>query len=185
MTFAGALLLVIALGPKHALTPQERVWLASVDHTITKQERKDYEALSDAERRTFQETFWRSRDPNPETPQNEALEEYVTRLRFVEQYFQENEVPGVFTERGRLYMRFGAPAYRKIADMPAQPFGSVTGSRRDWATGEVPVEIWVYDKPPASKPGKYRVITFVDENKINRYGLLNDELKPLQHGRPQ
>src|SRR4029450_13216951 len=97
MTFAGALLLVIALGPKHALTPQERVWLASVDHTITKQERKDYEALSDAERRTFQETFWRSRDPNPETPQNEALEEYVTRLRFVEQYFQQKQIPGVLT----------------------------------------------------------------------------------------
>ena len=29
-------------------------------------------------------------------------------------------MPGVFTERGRMYMRFGKPAYRKIADMPAQ-----------------------------------------------------------------
>jgi hypothetical protein len=56
----------------------------------------------------------------------------------------------------------------------------MAGSRRSWATGDVPVEIWVYDKPPASKPGKYRVVTFVDENKTNRYGLLNDELKPLQ-----
>ena len=185
MTLAGALLLAIALGPDHALTHQDRAWLASVDHAITKQERRQYEALGDAERRTFQDAFWRSRDPNPDTPQNEALEEYVTRLHFVERYFQENEVPGVFTERGRMYMRFGAPAYRKIADMPAQAGGSVTGSRRDWATGDVPVEIWVYDRPPASKPGKYRVITFVDENKTNRYGLLNDELKPLQRGRPQ
>ena len=49
----------------------------------------------------------------------------------------------------------------------------------------MPVEIWVYDRPPASKPGKYRVITFVDENKTNRFGLLNDEFKPLQRGRPQ
>lgn len=185
MTHAGVLVLVLATGPQHALTQQERLWLASVDHVITKEERKQYEALDDAERRTFQEDFWRARDPVPDTPQNEAFQEYLDRLHFVEKYFQENEVPGVFTERGRMYMRFGKPAYRKIADMPAQDGGSVTGSRRAWADGDVPVEIWVYDKPPASKPGKYRVITFVDENQTNRFGILNDELKPLQHGRPQ
>ena len=64
-------------GPWPRLTPQDRAWLASVDHAITKQERKQYEALSEAERRSFQDAFWRSRDPNPETPQNEALEEYM------------------------------------------------------------------------------------------------------------
>jgi GWxTD domain-containing protein len=185
MTGTCGLVLVLALGPRIALTSQDRLWLASVDHAITKEERKEYEGLGDAERRSFQEAFWRSRDPNPDTPQNEALQEYVDRLRFVEQYFQENEVPGVFTERGRMYMKFGKPAYRKIADMPAQAGGSMSASRRSWADGSVPVEIWVYDRPPASKPGKYRVITFVDENKTNRFGLLNDELKPLQHGRPQ
>jgi GWxTD domain-containing protein len=184
MNFAGALLLLlVASGPEHGLTPQDRLWLASVDHTITKEERKQFTALDDAGRRAFQESFWKTRDPDPATPENEALQEHVTRLRFVEHYFQENEVPGVFTERGRLYMRFGAPSYRKIADMPAQAGGSMSGSRRAWADGDVPVEIWVYDKPPASKPGKYRVVTFVDENKTNRYGLLNDELKPLQNRR--
>jgi GWxTD domain-containing protein len=182
---AGALMLVLAMGPRHALTPQDRLWLASVDHVITKAEREQYEALDEAERPKFQDAFWRSRDPKPSTPQNEALEEYLARLHFVEQYFRENEVPGVFTERGRFYMRFGKPAFRKIADMPAQPGGSMSGSRRAWAGGDVPVEIWVYDKPPASKPGKYRVITFVDENKTNRFGILNDESKPLQPGRPQ
>ncbi len=182
MTFAGALVIAVALGQKHDLTPQDRLWLASVDHAITKEERKQYSSLDVPERRSFQESFWKSRDPNSATPENEALQEHITRLRFVEKYFQENEVPGVFTERGTLYMRFGAPAYRKIAEMPAQAGGSMSGSRRAWANGDVPVEIWVYDKPPASKPGKYRVVTFVDENKTNRYGVLNDELRPLQHG---
>jgi len=178
-------MLILALGPRLALTPQDRLWLASVDHVITKAERVEYEALDDTERRGFQDAFWRARDPDPNTPQNEALLEYVERLHFVEHYFQENEVPGVLTERGRMYMRFGKPAYRKIADMPAKAGGSMSGSRRAWADGDVPVEIWVYDRPPASKPGKYRVITFVDENKTNRFGLLNDELRPLQRGRPQ
>jgi GWxTD domain-containing protein len=185
MPLLGALVLAVALSPEPRLTPQDRVWLASVDHTITKDERKQYAALGEAERRTFRDAFWKTRDPDPATPENEALQEHITRLRFVEKYFQENEVPGVFTERGTLYMRFGAPAYRKIAEMPAQPGGSMSGSRRAWANGDVPVEIWVYDKPPASKPGKYRVVTFVDENKTNRYGVLNDELKPLQHGSRQ
>ena len=180
-----AVLVLVAMAASPPLTPQDRLWLASVDHTITKDERKRYESLDDAERRAFQEAFWRSRDPRPDTPQNEALEEYLDRLQFVGHYFQENEVPGVFTERGRMYMRFGKPAYRKIADMPARAGGSMSGSRRAWADGDVPVEIWVYDRQPASKPGKYRVITFVDENKTNRFGLLNDELKPLQRGRPQ
>jgi GWxTD domain-containing protein len=103
MTHAGALMLVLALGPRHALTPQDRLWLASVDHVITKAEREEYEAFDDAERRSFQDAFWRARDPDPDTPQNEALQEYVERLHFVEHYFQENEVPGVFTERGRMY----------------------------------------------------------------------------------
>ncbi len=183
LTFAGAMVLLLGLGSGPSLTPEDRVWLASVDHTITKEERKRYDALDEAERRRFQDAFWKTRDPDPATPQNEALENYVVRLRFVQQYFQENEVPGVFTERGRMYMRFGAPTYRKNADMPATAGGSVSASRRAWASGDVPVEIWVYDKPPASKPGKYRVITFVDENKTNRYGILNDELKPLQRSR--
>jgi len=185
MAFIAVLVLVAMGAGSPPLTPQDRLWLASVDFTITKDERKTYESLDEVERRGFQEAFWRSRDPRPDTPQNEALEEYVDRLQFVERYFQENEVPGVFTERGRMYMRFGKPAYRKIADMPARAGGSMSGSRRAWADGDVPVEIWVYDSPPASKPGKYRVITFVDENKTNRYGLLNDELKPLQAGRKQ
>lgn len=185
MTFTGALVLVAAVGSGHKLTPQDKLWLASVDHTITKQERTQYEALDEVERHSFQDAFWRPRDPDPGTPQNEALHEYIARLRFVERYFQENEVPGVFTERGRLYMRFGAPAYRKIADMPARGGGSMTASGRSRAGTDVPVEIWVYDKPPASKPGKYRIVTFVDENKTNRYGLLNDELRPLQPGAPQ
>ena len=180
LTVAGAVVLFVALGAEHSLSPEDRLWLASVDYTITKEERKRYEALGETERRSFQDAFWKTRDPDPATPQNEALETYLVRLRFVQQYFQENEVPGVFTERGRMYMRFGPPTYRKNADMPATAGGSVSGSRRAWATGDVPVEIWVYDKPPASKAGKYRVITFVDENKTNRYGLLNDELKPLQ-----
>jgi len=102
LTFAGAMVLLLALGSEPSLTPEDRVWLASVDHTITKEERKRYDALDEAERRRFQDAFWKTRDPDPATPQNEALENYVVRLRFVQQYFQENEVPGVFTERGRM-----------------------------------------------------------------------------------
>src|SRR6476660_260120 len=66
MTHAGALMLILALGPRHALTPQDRLWLASVDHVITKAERVEYEALDDTERRGFQDAFWRASRPRSE-----------------------------------------------------------------------------------------------------------------------
>jgi hypothetical protein len=64
MTLAGALVLVAALGPEQSLTPQDRLWLASVDHQITKRERKEYAVLSEAERRTFRDSFWPFVDEN-------------------------------------------------------------------------------------------------------------------------
>lgn len=181
MTVLAALLLLTALGATDKLTDIDRRWLASVDHLITKAERQEFERLDEAARHGFEEAFWRSRDPNQATPENEAHEEYVRRLRYVEQHLQENEVPGVFTERGRIYLKYGPPQFRKSGEMAAGAGGSVTGSRRQWATGSVPIDIWIYDRPPAAGRGKYRIVTFVDENRTNRFGLLNDEQRPLQH----
>ena len=179
MWFA-TILVVLASASADKLTSADRLWLASVDHLITKAERQQYESFDADGRRRFEENFWVSRDPDPSTPQNEAHEEHLKRLHFVEQHLQENEVPGVLTERGRVYLKFGAPQYRKMGNLPATANGSISASRRDWAGGDVPVEIWVYDHPPAANPGKYRVMTFVDENGTNRYGILNDEQRPLQ-----
>ncbi len=181
-----AFLLALALaaptgGFSSKLTPDDKVWLASVEAFITKAERKQYERLDQAGREAFRVQFWARRDPDPSTPENEALEEYTARRRFVDRYFQEDETPGVMTERGRLYMKYGAPAIRKLGEQTVPAGGSMSGSRL--RSGPVPMEIWIYDHPPAASRGSYRVIIFVDENRTNRFGLLSDEQRPKHGGR--
>ena len=94
----------------------------------------------------------------------------------MDHYFQEDETPGVMTERGRMYMKYGPPAVRRLGEQNAAAGGSMLGSRL--FNGPVPAEIRIYDRPPAAAPGDYRVIVFVDENRMNRFGLLSDEQRP-------
>jgi GWxTD domain-containing protein len=52
--------------------------------------------------------FWSRRDPNPATDENEALEEYLTRVRIVTERFSAMG-PGWRTDRGRIYIQYGEP----------------------------------------------------------------------------
>ncbi len=52
--------------------------------------------------------FWKQRDPTPGTEPNEALEEHLRRVRYVNLHFSSLE-PGWRTDRGRVYIKFGEP----------------------------------------------------------------------------
>jgi hypothetical protein len=122
------------------------------------------------------------RDPARYAPKRGAPD-YVERLHFVEHYFQENEVFGVFTERGRMHMRFGKPAYRKIADMPAQAGGSMSGSRRAWADGDAwEIRVTTSHRPEA---GEFSSHHFRGREQDEPFRPSERRFKPLQRGRPQ
>lgn len=53
--------------------------------------------------------FWRATDPNPPTPQNEALELYFRRVHEANQRFRETGEPGWMTERGEVFITLGEP----------------------------------------------------------------------------
>lgn len=53
--------------------------------------------------------FWHDTDPNPETPQNEAIEAYFTRLAIANQQFKGEGMPGWRTDRGEVFITLGAP----------------------------------------------------------------------------
>src|SRR5438046_1507519 len=57
-------------------------WLENdVPYLITDEEKKAFKALTtDEERENFIENFWRRRDPNPDTEENEYREEYYERI---------------------------------------------------------------------------------------------------------
>jgi GWxTD domain-containing protein len=53
--------------------------------------------------------FWRETDPNPETPENEALERYFTRLAIANERFRDEAPQGWRTERGEVFITLGPP----------------------------------------------------------------------------
>jgi GWxTD domain-containing protein len=52
--------------------------------------------------------FWKKRDPTPESDINEALEEHLRRVRYVNAEFGSVD-PGWKTDRGRVYIKYGQP----------------------------------------------------------------------------
>lgn len=52
--------------------------------------------------------FWKARDPDPSTKENEALDEHLARLNYVEANFSKLG-PGWRSDRGQVFIRHGAP----------------------------------------------------------------------------
>lgn len=62
-----------------------------------------------AERIAAWSCFWRIRDPAPGTASNEALQDYLRRVRIANQRWTHALKPGFLTDRGRVYVTLGPP----------------------------------------------------------------------------
>jgi len=110
-------------------------WLREVEPIITKAEKTVFEALQTEEDRTrFVNSFWKVRDPDPGTRQNEYKLEYYKRLDYVNRF-----LGGTRTDQGRIYMILGEPKEKN----------TFTG-----AESVVDSEIWTYygDNRPGLPP---------------------------------
>src|SRR6185436_8513902 len=85
-------------------------WLdKDVTYIITDEERKAFKKLeTDDERERFIEEFWRRRDPDPDTDENEYREEYYERIAYANEHFASG-IPGWKTDRGRIWIMYGKP----------------------------------------------------------------------------
>jgi len=54
--------------------------------------------------------FFRSSDPNPATPENEAIDEYLQRVRLANERFTDEGSQGWLTERGEVFIALGEPS---------------------------------------------------------------------------
>jgi GWxTD domain-containing protein len=83
-------------------------WLdKDVTYIITDEERKAFKKLAtDDERERFIEEFWRRRDPDPDTDENEFKEEYYERIAYSNEHFASG-IPGWKTDRGRIWIMYG------------------------------------------------------------------------------
>src|SRR6476660_735238 len=85
-------------------------WLdKDVTYIITDEERKAFKKLeTDEERERFIEEFWRRRDPDPDTDENEYREEYYERIAYANEHYASG-IPGWKSDRGRIYIVYGKP----------------------------------------------------------------------------
>jgi len=65
--------------------------------------------LPPAERAAAWRRFWRDTDPNPLTPENEALDQYFARVQIANQRFRDEGTPGWLTDRGEVFITIGEP----------------------------------------------------------------------------
>ncbi len=140
------------------LDPVNAEFLSKVRYIITGKERKIFLELPDPEKEAFREEFWKIRDPDPETEENEFKMEYFNRIDTADDLFVSEGRPGWLTDRGRIYILFGPP-FERIT----YPMGSNPESRCS--------EIWYYGDFP---------VVFVDSTCTGQYKLVTYNLTGLR-----
>ena len=135
---------------------------------ITDAERKAYKALkTNEERENFIKIFWDSRDPNPDTIENEYREEYYERIEYANEHFSSG-IPGWKTDRGRIYIRWGKPD--EVESHPSG--GSYNEPGYSDAVTTYPFEIWFYRH--LDGPGDGVEVEFVDPTGTGEYRIARD-----------
>ena len=143
-------------------------WLdKDVTYIITDEERKAFKKLAtDDERERFIEEFWRRRDPDPDTDENEFKEEYYERIAYANEHFASG-IPGWKTDRGRIWIMYGKPDGRETHPMGGsyeRPSYEGGGS-----TTTYPFEVWFYRYLPGIGSGIE--IEFVDPTGSGEYRI--------------
>jgi GWxTD domain-containing protein len=147
------------------LDPENKDWLDRVRYIITKDEQHAFLDLPTEEKEEFKEEFWRRRDPDPDTEENEFKLEYENRLEQADELFVSEGKPGWLTDRGRIFILFGPPM-----DRITNPMGSTSQNRCR--------EIWYYGNFPiifedATCTGSYRLATNLGGRNLNYMHELN------------
>lgn len=101
-------------------------YLDQIKFIATETEKKVFLELDPAGKQAFLLKFWKSRDPDPHTPENEFMASYFSRISYCEANFQN----GIDSDQARIYMQYGPP-------MDVQRM-TMAGSNSK------PVEIWIY-----------------------------------------
>lgn len=146
-------------------------WLENdVPYLITDEEKKAFKALAtDEERENFIENFWRRRDPNPDTEENEFREQYYERIAYANEHFTSG-TPGWKTDRGRIYIAWGKPD-----SIESHPSGGSYNRPSYEGGGDItayPFEIWYYRHLEGVGDGLE--IEFVDPTSTGEYRLARD-----------
>ena len=138
-----------------------------VAYIITKEEKRAFDALTtDEERENFIENFWRRRDPNPDTEENEYREEYYERIAYANEHYSSG-IPGWKTDRGRIYIAWGKPD--SVESHPSGGSYDRPSYEGGGSTTTYPFEIWFYRH--LDNVGDGIEIEFVDPSGTGEYRI--------------
>lgn len=128
---------------KQELKGSYKTWVdQDVRWIITDQELAAFKQLSnDEERDQFIENFWRRRNPNPESPENEFREEHYSRIAYANEHFAAGKA-GWRTDRGHIYIAYGKPD--SIESHPSGGQYERPTEEGGGSTSTFPFEIWHY-----------------------------------------
>lgn len=127
-------------------------WLEEVDPIISNAEKSVYKNLkTEEDRQRFISLFWQSRNPNPQTPENEFKTRYYKRLNYAE-----SRLGGKRGDQGRIYIILGEPnekesftGYEDLVDCELWSY------RDDGSSGLPPLTTLIFYRP--SNVGRYRL----------------------------
>ncbi|MGD8539395.1 MAG: GWxTD domain-containing protein [Candidatus Aminicenantes bacterium] len=167
------------------IDPNSQKFLDLIRYIVTPQEERIFREMPPEDRHEFVADFWKRRDPDPETAENEFRDIYYTRIARATKAFRAG-IPGWMTDRGRIYVLLGPPT-----DVIKKSMGDATldfnkglrelstdmleeGTRTERST-----QIWVYNQYPNYFSGPLRLV-FVDYYGTGDYKLNTDvTVKPF------
>jgi GWxTD domain-containing protein len=160
---------------------------------------RSFVKMMPGEQEAFLEDFWKRRDPSPETADNELRATFMERVAYANEHFGYKKIEkGMFTDMGRVFIRYGLPSDIEKEVIPAgdrtltqvvqelaltedTPIGNV---RPKGSGGDLrPFELWTYDNviplPLEVDPERVAnirrrdkiVFLFVDEQGYGHYTL--------------
>lgn len=82
-----------------------------ISYVLREEQAKNYEAANEKTRRWLEEILWRKSDPLYLTPGNEIRVSHLARVAFADIWFEDPSHGrwGADTERGQIFVRYGAP----------------------------------------------------------------------------
>lgn len=138
-----------------------------VRYLMTSEEAREWATESDTQGRSeFVTKFWASRDPDPNTPENEFRSEFERRVAFADAALAQDETRGSLTDRGMVFVLLGPPTYltqRKLAVNEDAMANKSVFSARSVDTTDNLKETWQYrrDRLPTGVPYQQVDFTFI------------------------
>ena len=152
-----------------------------------------FRELPMGEKERWVERIWRDADPTPDTGENEARAEFRRRVNYANARYSIIE-RGMFSDRGRVYVRYGEPDEIKIERVPVagktlgyalndpllpKPIKDSVTNTQSGVADQRAYEIWTYDSRGTELVDRYAAnetaaglkFVFVDNQGYGEYTL--------------